>query len=150
MSKKESIQRFLQPKKLAIAGVSANPKKFGYAIFNDLRKKGFDICPVNPKANDIDGVKCYASVSDVPDEYKKLFIVTPKTATNEVLKEASKKGINHVWIQQTANTKESAAIAKENNIDLIEKECIYMFAEPVAGIHKFHRTINKIFGLLPK
>lgn len=136
--------------KIAIAGVSSNPKRFGYTIFNDLRKKGFDICPVNPKAKDIDGVKFYASISDVPDEYKKLFIVTPKTATNEVLKEASKKGINHVWIQQTANTKESAVLAKANNIELIEKECIYMYTEPVAGMHKFHRTINKIFSLLAK
>lgn len=150
MSKKESIQRFLEPKKLAIAGVSANPKKFGYTIFKDLREKGFDICPVNPKVDKIDGVKCYSSVNELPDEYKKLFIVTPKTATDEVLKDASEKGINHVWIQQMANTKESATIAKENNIELIDKACIYMFAEPVAGIHKFHRTINKLFGLLPK
>lgn len=150
MSKKESIQRFLEPKKIAVAGVSANPKKFGYTIFNDLRKKGFDVCPINPKVDEIDGVKCYSSVSEIPEEYKKLFVVTPKSVTDQVLKDAAQKGINHVWIQQMANTKESAAIAKENSIDLIEKECIYMFADPVAGIHKFHRTINKIFGLLPK
>jgi len=56
MSKKESIASFLEPKRIAIAGVSANTKKFGYAIFNELRQKGFDVCPINPKLQEIDGV----------------------------------------------------------------------------------------------
>ncbi|HAF29609.1 MAG TPA: hypothetical protein DCG75_11220 [Bacteroidales bacterium] len=150
MSKKQSIEEFLAPKKMAIAGVSANTKKFGYAIFNELKQKGYDICPINPKLDELKGIKCYKSVADIPGEYEKLFIVTPKSSTDEILKQAAKKGIKHIWIQQTANTKESATIAKENNIDLIEKECIFMFANPVNSIHKFHKTIWKIFGLLPK
>ena len=150
MNKKESIKKFLEPKKIAIAGASANPKKFGYAVFKELRQKEYDVCPINPKLADLEGVKCYPSVNEMPDEYEKLFIVTPKTATDEILKQAAQKGIKHVWIQQTANTKDSSTIAKENNIDLIEKECIFMFAEPVSSIHKFHRTIWKIFGMLPK
>lgn len=149
MSKKQSIEKFLAPKKLAIAGVSANSKKFGYAIFKELRQKGYDICPINPKINELEGVKCYSSVADIPDDYEKLFIVTPKSSTDEILKQAIEKGIKHIWIQQTANTKESSVIAKENNIELIEKECIFMFAEPTS-IHKFHKNIWKIFGLLPK
>ena len=40
-------------------------------------------------------------------------------------------------------------IAKENNVNLIHKSCIFMFANPV-HIHKFHRNIKKIFGTLPK
>jgi len=53
-------------------------------------------------------------------------------------------------VQQISNTKETEAIAKDLNIDLIHKECIFMFAEPVQSIHKFHKTIWKILGLLPK
>lgn len=150
MSKKESIANFLEPKKIAIAGVSANTKKFGYAIFNELRQKGFDICPINPNLQEVDGVKCYSSVNEIPDTYEKLFIVTPKTETDKILTEAAQKGIKHIWIQQMSNTSETAKIAKEKNIDLIDKECIFMYAEPVTSIHKFHRTLRKIFGLMPK
>ena len=39
------IQEFLAPKKLAIAGVSRNPKKFGYTVFKELREKDFEIYP---------------------------------------------------------------------------------------------------------
>ncbi len=150
MSKKQSIEQFLAPKKLAIVGVSGNTKKFGYAIFKELREKGFDICPINPKLDEIDGVKVYASVIDIPDEYEKLFIVTPKSETDTIIKQAAEKGIKHVWVQQTANTKETETIAKDLNIDLIYKECIFMFAEPVQSIHKFHKAIWKFFRLLPK
>ncbi len=150
MSKKQSITEFLAPKKLAIAGVSANTKKFGYAIFNELRQKGYDICPIHPSLEELEGVKCYKSVIDIPTDYEKLFIVTPKDVTNEILKQASEKGIKHVWVQQTSGTKETNHIAKEKGIELIDKECIFMFAEPVKSIHKFHKAIWKLFGLLPK
>ncbi len=150
MSKKESIEKFLAPKKIAMAGVSSNQKKFGYIIFKELREKGFDICPVNPKVEAIDGVKCYKSVSDIPDDYEKLFLATPKDVTDSIIKDAAKKGIKHIWIQQMANTKESSTLANDLGIELIEKECIFMFAEPVTSIHKFHRFIWKFFGKLPK
>jgi len=150
MTKKESISQFLAPKKLAIAGVSRNTKKFGYAIFNELRQKGYEICPINPNTDEIDGIKCYKSVSEIPADFEKLFIVTPKNETDLILKQASEKGIKHVWIQQMSNTKETSEIATKNGINLIEKECIFMFAEPVTSVHKFHRIIMKIFGQIPK
>ena len=150
MKKRENIEQFLAPKKFAIAGVSGNTKKFGYVIFNELRQKGFDICPINPKMSEIDGVKCYSSVSEIPNEYDKLFIVTPKSETDAIVSEAAKKGIKHVWVQQTANTADTKKIAEENGINLIQKECIFMYAQPVQSVHKFHRTLRKIFGLLPR
>ncbi|MCK5028350.1 MAG: CoA-binding protein [Bacteroidales bacterium] len=150
MNKKQSIQEFLAPKKLAVAGISGNTKKFGYAIFKELREKGFDICPINPKLDEIDGVKVYKSIIDIPDGFEKLFIVTPKSETDAIIKQAAEKGIKHIWVQQTSNTKETEMIAKDLIIELIHKECIFMFAEPVQSIHKFHKAIWKIFGLLPK
>ena len=150
MTKKESIDQFLAPKKIAVAGASANKKKFGYAIFNELRQKGFEICPVNPKLDEIEGVKCYKSVSELPTDYEKLFIVTPKTETDNIIKQAAEKGIKHVWVQQTSHTKETEKIANDLNVNLIHKECIFMFADPVNSIHKFHRAIWNFFGALPK
>ena len=149
MTKKESIDKFLAAKKIAVVGASANKKKFGYAIFNELRQKGYEICPVNPKLDEIEGVKCYKSVSELPNDFEKLFIVTPKTETDNIIRQAAEKGIKHIWVQQTSNTKETEKIASELNIDLIHKECLFMFADPTS-IHKFHRTIWKFFGALPK
>jgi predicted CoA-binding protein len=150
MNTKKDIEKFLGPKKLAIAGVSRNPKKFGYQIYGELKKRGYEVYPVNPQTSEIAGVTCYRSVSDLPAGVDRLLIVTPKQQTDAVLREAIKKGIPHVWVQQMSETKDTLKIAEENHVDLIAKKCIFMFADPVQSIHKFHRTLAKWFGRLPK
>lgn len=150
MITKKDIEKFLEPKKLAIAGVSRNPKKFGHQVYDELKKKGFEVYPVNPQTSEMAGEKCYRSVSELPAGVDRLLILTPKNETDAILREAVKKGITRVWVQQMSETKDTVKIARENNVDLIFKKCIFMFADPVTSIHKFHWTILKWFGRLPK
>jgi len=150
MITKKDIEKFLEPKKLAIAGVSRNPKKFGHQVYGELKKKGFEVYPVNPQTSEMAGEKCYRSVSELPAGVDRLLILTPKNETDAILREAVKKGITRVWVQQMSETKDTVKIAKENHVDLIFKKCIFMFADPVTSIHKFHWTILKWFGRLPK
>jgi hypothetical protein len=119
-------------------------------VYRDLKKNGYDVYPVNPRATDIDGGKCFATVTDLPADVRHLLILTPKKDTDAVLREAINKGITNIWVQQMSETAETIKIAEEFNVELIYKKCIYMFAEPVSGLHKFHRTLVKIFGKLPK
>jgi uncharacterized protein len=147
---KDQIDKFLEPKKLAIAGVSRNEKKFGYLLFKELRNKNFEVLPINPNTEEIDGVKCYKSIEDIPQDVSSLLIATSKRQTDEILRGAIKKGIDNIWIQQSCETNDTLKIAEENQKQIIHNKCMYMFAEPIAGIHKFHRTIVKIFGGLPK
>jgi uncharacterized protein len=150
MITRKDIEKFLEPKKMAIAGVSRNPKKFGYQVFKELINKGFEIYPVNPSADIIDGERCYHTVSEIPAEIKHLLILTPKSETDAILKEAIEKGFSNIWIQQMSETRDSLKITEGSGIHVISKKCIFMFTEPVTGVHKFHRTIMKWFGRLPK
>jgi uncharacterized protein len=150
MISKKDIEKFLEPKKLAIAGVSRDPKKFGHQVYNELKKRGFDVYPVNTQTSEMAGEKCYRSVSELPAGVDRLLILTPKNETDAILREATKKGITRVWVQQMSETKDTVKIAKENHVDLISKKCIFMFADPVTSIHKFHRTLMKWFGRLPE
>ena len=150
MANLNEIQKFLKPKKMGIAGVSRNPKKFGGAIFKELKSRGFKLYPVNPHANEIQGVKCFKSVSDLPGDVKHLFIVTPKTETEGVAFEAVKKGIEMIWIQQKSDTPEAVKTIQQAGIPLIQKKCLFMYADPVKGVHGFHRFLAKTFGGYPK
>lgn len=150
MTTLNQIQKFMAPKKLAIAGVSRNPKKFGGSIFTELKNKGFDLYPINPNADEIQGVKCYKSVADLPADVKHLHIVTRKNETAAVVAEAVKKGMEMIWIQQSSDTPEAIKIAEDAKIQLISHKCIMMFSEPVNSVHKFHRSIVKLFGGYPR
>ena len=150
MVTKKEIENFFQPKKLAVVGVSRDTKKFSHRAFKDLKERGYVVYPVNPNADKIDGDTCYKSVKDLPDDIRSVLILTPKKETDSILREAINKGIINIWVQQMSETKETIKIAEEYQKEIIHKKCIYMFAEPVTGVHKFHRTILRFFGMLPK
>ena len=150
MTKLASIKAFLEPKEFAISGVSRNPRKFGFQVYDLLKKNDYKLYPVNPNADDINGEPCYKSVADLPDSVSNLYIVTRKKQTREIIQAAVDKGLKNIWIQQGSDTPEALEIAEKNDVNLIYKECMLKFADPVGGIHKFHRTLNKVFGGYPK
>lgn len=144
------IQKFLEPRKLAIAGASRNLKKFGGVVFKELQANGFILYPINPNAEEIQGVKCYKSVDGLPADVEHLLILTSKEETDSVVHSAIKKGIKMIWIQQKSETPEAVKIIEEAGIPLIYNKCIMMFASPVKGVHGFHRFLTKTFGAYPK
>jgi len=150
MTTLSSIQSFLEPKKLAIAGVSRNPKKFGRQVYEHLKKGGFTLYPVNPNIDKLDGEECYKSINDLPGEVDRIYIVTSQEQTAESVKQSLDKGIRNIWIQQRSDTSEALELLKNQDINIIHNKCILMFAEPVKGPHSFHRFLNKLFGSYPK
>jgi uncharacterized protein len=150
MVTRSAINEFLLDKKLAVAGVSRNKKKFGYTVFKELTEKGYEIFPVNPNTEKIDETSCYKTVSELPQNVNSLLILTPKEQTDVILREAINKGMKNIWVQQFSETEETIKLAEEYQKEIITNKCIFMFAEPVRGFHKFHRGIMKLFGALPK
>ena len=143
------INEFLDAQPIAVAGVSRNPKKFGYTAFKELREKGMKVIPVNPSADQILGEKSYPSVKSLPAEVKGLIILTKKDQTAALVKEAKEKGIKQIWIQQMADSKEALAELAGSDINYITGECILMHYKP-HSIHKFHAALKRFFGNFPK
>ena len=117
-------------------------------VFDHLKKNGFEVTPINPNTTEIDGVACYSDVTSLPADVENLLVVTPKSQTTEIIKQAKEKGIKRVFIQQMSDNPEALNIAMEGGMELISKKCIFMFTEPVTGVHKFHRFFMKMFGKL--
>jgi hypothetical protein len=143
------IEEFLGSEPVAMAGVSRNPKKFGFAAFKELKEKGMNIIPVNPHATEINGTKAYNDIKSLPDDVKGLIIMTKKDQTAGVIREAREKGISQIWIQQMADSKEAIKDLEGSGINLITGECILMYYKP-HSIHKFHAGLRKFFRRFPK
>ena len=66
----ENLDEFLNPRSIALIGVSAIPGRPGYSLFRKVRAKmeatGGKVLPVNPKVREIDGVRCYARLAHIP------------------------------------------------------------------------------------
>jgi len=144
-----NINDFLKPQSFAFIGLSRDPKKFSRTVFKELLAKGYIIYPVNPKMDDVEGVKCYHDVADLPETVRHGLFMTPKSSTAGAIENAIHHGFTDLWIQQGAETKEALEIANQNGINPVYGACIMMHANP-SGVHKFHRFLSKLFGAFPK
>jgi predicted CoA-binding protein len=150
MITKKSLEEFRKSKKLAIVGVSRDTKKFGYTVYNELKNRGYSVIPVNPFVDSINGEICYKDMASLPDDVDGVIIVTPELETYKIAEQTVGKGIKNIWIQQMSETKEVINYLSDKDVNLIYKECILMYSEPVGSLHKFHRFVNRVFGKYPK
>lgn len=149
MVTKKQIDDFIAAQPIAMVGVSRNPKKFGFTAFRELKEKGMNIIPVNPHAEEIHGVKVIPDIKSLPGEIRSLLVMTPKSSTAGVIREAKEKGIQNIWIQQMSESKDALKELEGSGINYISGECILMFYKP-HSIHKFHGALKKLFGRWPK
>ncbi len=150
MADKKIVEKFIAARKLAVVGVSRDSKKFGSAVYKELKSKGYELFPVNPNMDNLNGDTCFPDLKSLPETVDGVICVVPPAVTENVVKDAHAASINLVWMQQGSESKNAVQYCKENGIDVVHGECIFMFAEPVGSIHKFHRWIWKVFGKLPK
>ncbi len=91
----EVLNGLLRPKSIAVIGASDTPGKIGYTVVRSLIESKYEgpIYPINPKGGDIQGLKAYASVLDVPGDIDAAAVVIPAKYVPEVTEECGKKGI---------------------------------------------------------
>ncbi len=122
------VKDFLKQKRFAVAGSFRNENKYAYKILKALIKKGYETYPVNPRLNDVGGVKCYKSVKDIPFDIDVVNIVTPPSITGMIIKECREKSVKRVWLQPGAENKAVIEFCRDNNIDVIHGLCVMLEA----------------------
>jgi predicted CoA-binding protein len=146
---KAIIDQFLQSDHYAVVGATPNEKKFGNIIYREMKAKGFQVYPVNPKYPDINGDRCYSSVSDLPASVTSVIMVTPSRETSKMINQCAPEKIKAIWIQQGAESTDALSAVEEKMIPYVSGHCILMFLEPVKGPHAFHRWFLKLFRRYP-
>ncbi|MBI5540107.1 MAG: CoA-binding protein [Bacteroidia bacterium] len=148
-----TINNFKNSKNIAIAGISRTKKtNIGNILLTELSKKGYNIYPINPNTNEIDGVKCYNKVNDLPSEVDSIIIATNQNLTDEIVYSVKNTNIKRVWMQKGSGkgsaTPESIKFCKDNKIEYVYGICPMMAFG--SGGHKFHYWVRKTLGRLPE
>ena len=121
-------QAFLAKETWAVVGVSANSEKFGYKVYKALAEK-WHVYPINPKLTEIDGVHCFADLTDLPETPDVVNIITPPAITLEIVKECKVLGIKRVWMQPGAESADAIAYCRANQIDVVFQSCAMVEAK---------------------
>jgi predicted CoA-binding protein len=149
VNSKKVVEDFLAQKKIAVVGVSRKKTKFGNAIYKELKQKGYQAFPINPHVTVFEGDTCYPDLLSLPEKVDAVVINVPPVQTEKVVREAKESGIKKVWLQQGSQSEDAVKFCEENGIDCVSNECILMFVQPSAFIHRAHKWVSGVLGKLP-
>jgi uncharacterized protein len=120
---------FLGHKRIAVAGVSREPGSHGAnLVYRRLRDRGYTVFPTNPKADTVEGDRCYHDLASIPGGVDAVVIATPPAASESVVMEADELGIRQVWMHQNCFSDDAVAYARQHGIAAIAGACPLMFA----------------------
>ncbi len=145
------LEPFFSPDRIAIIGASTDPNKMGSNVIRNIIGFGFkgDIYPVNRHALEIEGLRCFPSVKEIPGKADLAIIIIPAPGVAGVLRECGEVGIRHVIIQSggfsetgpegAEREKELQEMAREYRIRVLGPNCI--------GVIDTHTPLNTTFVL---
>jgi predicted CoA-binding protein len=120
------IKEFMAQKRFAVVGATDNPEKYGNQVFKNLRKRGYEVYPVNPRLEELDGVRCYASLDEIPKKPDVVDFVVPPTVTEATLKECKRLGLDRIWLQPGSESEAALTYCQENNLKVVHDVCVML------------------------
>jgi predicted CoA-binding protein len=91
------------PKVVAVIGASGNRRKFGNRAVRAYKQQGYTVIPINPREQEVEGLKAYASVLDVPGPIDMASLYVPPAVGERVMDEIARKKIPEVWLNPGAD-----------------------------------------------
>ena len=85
-------------KVIAVIGASSDRRKFGNRAVRAFRRQGYTVIPINPNERQVEGLKTYASVLDVPESIDMATFYVPADVGEKVMPEVALKRIPEVWL----------------------------------------------------
>lgn len=152
---KQAAATFLASRRIAVTGVSRSPKDHGAnVVYKRLRERGYDVVPINPNADQVEGDTCYPDLKSVPDGVDAVVIGTRPEAADGAMRECVELGIQHVWMHEGpvpgSVSETAAAYGREHDVAVIDGGCPCMFDPTADSLHKVLRWGLSLGGRVPR
>ncbi|HWK66869.1 MAG TPA: acetate--CoA ligase family protein [Rhizobiaceae bacterium] len=132
----EGLEAIFEPRSIVIVGASQDPTKIGGRPVELLQKYGFagNIYPVNPRASEVQGLKAFASVLEIPDAADLAVIAVPAEAAPDAAQDCATKGVRGAVILSSGFTelgekgaalqRQLSDIAADTGIRIVGPNCL--------------------------
>jgi predicted CoA-binding protein len=111
-------------KTIAVVGYSDRPDRPSYQIAQFLERRGYDVYPVNPTLETVDGKTCYPSVEAIPVEIDLVDVFRRPEYMEAVVDDAIAAGAKAVWMQLGIHNEEALQKAVAAGLDVVSDQCI--------------------------
>jgi predicted CoA-binding protein len=120
-------------KVVAVIGASSRRYKFGNRAVRAYRQQGYTVVPINPHEEQVEGLKAYRSVLDVPGPIDMASFYVHPDVGEQVMEEVARKGIAEVWLNPGAESDRLIAHARSLGIQPIVACSIMAIGEDPYG-----------------
>jgi predicted CoA-binding protein len=105
---------------IAIIGASTNRAKFGNRAVRAYARQGYDVYPIHPSAQAVEGHRAYASMLDVPvSRLDRVSFYVPPEIGLRVIEEVARKPVGEVWLNPGAESPELLARARSLELNMV-------------------------------
>jgi hypothetical protein len=154
MTSLQAVNDFLEQKRIAVVGVSQKPRDFSRLLYREFVQRGYDVVPVNPRAETLEGQRCFARVQDISPRVDGVLLMTSPEVTETVVRDCVAAWIKRVWMYRArgkgAVSSSAVQFCQENGMSVIPGECPFMFLPEGGWLHRFHGACRKMLGSYPQ
>ena len=145
MSNRENLEKLFSPDSMAIVGASNDLDKPGGRMMNYCNKHGFPgkLYPINPKREEIMGVKAYPKIIDVPGEIDVVCIMVPRQHVESVVQDCAQKKVKYIIIFSSGFAEIGNKETQENMLKVARNAGCRILGPNCLGVIS---TINKTIG----
>ena len=115
----QRIRDFMSSGPYAVVGASSDRDKYGNKVLRAYQQHGQEVYPINPRADEIEGLKAYPDLASLPVKVRGVSIITPPKITEQVVKDAAAAGARFVWMQPGAESDEAIRLAEALGLEVI-------------------------------
>src|SRR5579871_1430231 len=112
---------------IAIIGASNDRSKFGNKAVRAYQRQGYTVYPVNPKADEIEGLPAFKSSRDVPVRPKLISVYLPPAVLLTVLPDIASRGCDELWLNPGTESDEVLAAAERLGLNVIQACSIWVW-----------------------
>ncbi|HUV24925.1 MAG TPA: acetate--CoA ligase family protein [Methanomassiliicoccales archaeon] len=143
------MKEILEPDSIAIVGAAREEGKLGNIVLRNIISSGFKgkIYPINPKADEILGLRCYKSVKDIEDDVELAIFLVKGPLVPPILKEAAEKGVKAAIIISAGFKeigKEGAELERQV-VDIVKEYGIRVLGPNCLGVINTFHDMNATF-----
>jgi predicted CoA-binding protein len=106
-------------KTVAVVGASSDRRKFGNKALRAFQAEGYSVVPINPNEPEVEGIRTYASVIDVPGAIDMATVYVQPEVTLRLLDDFARKKIPEIWVNPGAEDDEVMAEARRRGLNVI-------------------------------
>ncbi len=148
------VDEFLACHRIAVVGVSRDRRHFSRAVVAELRRRGYDVVPVNPRGGDSAEAAWARRVQDIAPPPEAVLLLTPPAVSEQVVRDCVEAGVRRMWMHRGigpgAASRAAVGLCSDQGIAVVTDACIFMHLPHAGFVHRAHRWGREAMRRTPR